>query len=290
MVGSILLRGMLVGILAGLLAFGFARVFGEPAVERAIGLEGQFGGHSHAPEAAAPAPHAHGADAAPHTHAADAAPHSHAATPAPEAAGGHSHGDGEEELFSRSTQSGPGLLVALVVYGAAMGGLFALVFAFVNGRVGALSPRATAALLGLAAFIALVLVPGLKYPANPPAVGDGSTIGMRTALFFMMIAASVVAMTGAVVLARGLAARHGAWNGALLATIAYLVVLTVLSLALPTFNEVPEGFPADLLWQFRVATLGIQAVFWAVIGLGFGTWMEAASRNGAGRKAKLVHH
>lgn len=281
MVGSILLRGMLVGILAGVLAFGFARVFGEPAVERAIGLEGTFGGHSHAPEAAAPAPHTHGADAA---------PHSHAATAAPPAAAGHSHGDEEEELFSRSTQAGPGLLVALVVYGAAMGGLFALVFAYTNGRVGALSPRATAALLALAAFLALVVVPGLKYPPNPPAVGDGATIGLRTRLFFMMLMGSVAVMAGAVVLARRLAARHGTWNGALLATIAYLVVIAVIGLALPTINEVPEGFPADLLWQFRLATLGLQAVLWAVIGLGFGAWMAQSAPGTAGRPATLARH
>ncbi len=39
MVGNLLLRGMLVGVLAGLLAFGFARIFGEPQVDRAIAFE-----------------------------------------------------------------------------------------------------------------------------------------------------------------------------------------------------------------------------------------------------------
>ena len=41
MVGSLLVRGMLVGIIAGLLAFGFARVFGEPPVDHAIAFEEQ---------------------------------------------------------------------------------------------------------------------------------------------------------------------------------------------------------------------------------------------------------
>ncbi|WP_029006051.1 CbtA family protein [Azorhizobium doebereinerae] len=287
MVGSLLLRGMLVGILAGVLAFGFARVFGEPSVERAIAFEEASGGHSHGEAAPAPGQggatdaHSHGPGAAPHSHTADAhAADAHA--PDAHAPGEHAAQTGaapaEPELFSRATQSGPGLLVALVVYGAAMGGLFALVFAYVNGRLGPLSPRATAALLALAAFIALVLVPGLKYPANPPAVGDGATIGLRTRLFFLMLATSVAALAGAVVLARRLMARHGAWTGALLAALGYGVVLALVGLALPTVNEVPAGFSADLLWQFRLAALGLQAVLWAVIGLGFGAWMELGAR------------
>src|SRR5215831_476898 len=127
MVGHLLLRGMLVGVVAALLAFGFAKVFGEPQIERAIAFEKKSslaeGGHAH---------------------------------------DGHVH-DGhaqeardEPELVSRATQAGLGLLVGTVVYGAAIGGLFSLVFAFVNGRLGGLGPRATAALLALGAFAALV--------------------------------------------------------------------------------------------------------------------------------------
>ena len=39
MARSLLVRGMLVGLLAGLLAFVFARLVGEPEVERAIAFE-----------------------------------------------------------------------------------------------------------------------------------------------------------------------------------------------------------------------------------------------------------
>lgn len=261
MISRLLLRGMLVGVLAGLLAFGFARVFGEPSVNQAIAFEEAAGGHSHGE--AAPAPHAHGAEAADgHTHAADA--HSHAAA------------EPEAELFSRGTQSGIGLFTAMVVYGAAMGGLFALVFAFANGRLGSLSPRATSALLALAAFVAITLVPALKYPANPPAVGDGATIGLRTQLFFVVLAVSLAALAGAVVLARALAARHGRWNAGLVAGAAYVIVIGAVLMAMPVVDEVPPGFSATLLWQFRLAALGIQMVLWATLGLAFGAVVESA--------------
>lgn len=266
MVNHLLLRGMLVGVLAGVLAFGFARVFGEPTVNQAIAFEEASGGHSHGDAAPAPAPHSHGADAKDgHAHPAGGADtHSHAAA------------EPEPELFSRGTQSGIGLFTGMVVYGAAMGGLFALAFAFANGRVGALSPRATAALLALGAFVAISLVPALKYPANPPAVGDGATIGLRTQWFFLMLAMSIAALVGAVFLARSLVARHGRWNAALLGGAAYVLVIGGVMLAMPVVDEVPAAFSATLLWQFRLAALGIQLVLWTTLGLVFGAVVDGA--------------
>jgi 4-hydroxybenzoate polyprenyltransferase len=88
-----------------------------------------------------------------------------------------------------------------MVYSAAFGGLFALVFAFAYGRMpGAFTPRAY--LLATIGFVAIYVVPNLKYPANPPSVGIPATIGIRTALYFSMIAISIAAMACSVSLKR----------------------------------------------------------------------------------------
>ena len=180
----------------------------------------------------------------------------------------------EPELVSRSIQSTLGLLTGLLVYGAALGGIFALAFAYVHGRVGRLSPRATAALLAAAGFTALILVPQIKYPANPPAIGNPETIGARTALYFTMIALSVIAAIAAVSTAHQLARRLGSWNSAIAASAAYLVVLAACMLILPSIDEAPSDFPATTLWNFRLAALGTQAVLWTVLGLAFGYLAE----------------
>ena len=232
MVGHLLLRGMFVGVVAGLLAFGFARIFGEPQIDRAIAFEEQM---SKAKGEAA-----------------------------------------EPELVSRETQAGLGLFTGVVVYGAALGGLFSLVFAFVYGRVGGLGPRATAALLALGGFFAIVLIPEIKYPANPPSVGEPESIGYRTELFLLMLAISVAALVLAVMLARQLRARCGAWNAALIAGAAFVALIAIVQYMLPAINEVPEQFSADLLWRFRIASLGIQAVLWTTIGLLFGALTESS--------------
>jgi predicted cobalt transporter CbtA len=248
-VGTLLLRGMLVGVVAGILCFAFLKVVGEPQVDRAIAFESQL-------------------DAAKARAVAQALIAKGMAVPKPEP---------EPELVSRRVQSGIGLFTGVVVYNAAFGGLFALAFAFAYGRVGDFGPRATSALLAMAALIAVYVVPNLKYPANPPSVGNPATIGVRTALYFEMMALSIAAMIGAVVLCRRLVDRYRAWNASLSAAAAYLLAVIAVGLALPSVNEVPAQFPAVVLWQFRMASIGAQLIMWATIGLGFGMLTERAA-------------
>ena len=246
MTGRLLVRGMLIGLVAALLSFGFLKLAGEPSVDRAIAFENAMD------EAKAKAK-------------ADEAAAKGLPAPVEQA---------EPELVSRPVQAGIGLLTGVVVYSTAFGGLFALVFAFAYGRMADLGPRATAALLAAAGFIAVYVTPMLKYPANPPSVGLPETIGMRTSLYFAMLLISLAAMIGAGMLRHRLKPRFGLWNSALIAAGAYIVVMTCVALALPNVNEVPEDFPATVLWQFRIASLGGQLIMWTTLGLLFGVVAE----------------
>jgi predicted cobalt transporter CbtA len=255
-VRGLLIRGMLVGLLAGLLVFGFGKVFGEPQVDRAIGFENALD------EAKAKAEESSGI-----------------------------HAMKEPELVSREVQSGFGLFTGVMVYCAAFGGLFALVFAVADRRAVDLGPRAVSALLAASGFVAVYVVPNLKYPASPPAVGDPDTIRQRTALYFVMLACSVAAMVAAALLRRRLADRLDGWTSALIAAGCYLIAVAVLAVALPGVNEVPDAFPAEVLWQFRVASFGMQLLMWGTIGLAFGALTERAVRSGhrfpAGNQARV---
>jgi predicted cobalt transporter CbtA len=232
-------------------------------VDRAIAFESAMDAAKGSADEHAHADHVH----ADHDHA-DHAAHHDAAMPKQEA---------EPELVSRATQAGIGLFTAVTVYNAAFGGLFALVFAFANGRMGNFSPRAVSVLLAISGMIAVYLVPTLKYPANPPSVGSAETIGVRTALYFVLIALSILAMVAAWMLRDRLKPRYGDWNAALIAGAAYLVVVIAASLVLPGVDEVPDGFPAVVLWQFRIASAGAQLIMWATLGLVFGALTERAA-------------
>jgi hypothetical protein len=198
-------------------------------------------------------------------------------------------------------QDSAGLGTGAILYGVAMGGIFALVFAAAYGRIGLRTARGTAALLGLLGFVGIYLVPLLKYPANPPAIGQEDTIGKRTVLYLAMVVLSVAALVAAVAVRRRLVARFGAWNATLVVGAGYIVAMAICYLALPGINEVPQAaipgvvdavtdatvtFPPVVLWNFRVASLGIQVVVWTIIALGFGMLAErllepAAEHNSA---------
>jgi uncharacterized membrane protein len=225
---------MLVGLAAGLLVFAFARLIGEPQVERAIAFETSMDQAKGEPP--------------------------------------------EPEMVSRKVQKGIGLLTGVVAYGTALGGLFGLVFAFAYGRIGVTHPRVLSALMAAIGFVTIVLVPTLKYPANPPSVGNPETIGMRTGAFFLMLAFSIAAMVLAIQIGRRLSRRWGAWNGFLTGAGIFLVVIAVVSHFLPEIDEVPVGFPVTLMWRFRVAALEIQVVIWATLGILFGWLTERDPR------------
>ncbi|HET9891056.1 MAG TPA: CbtA family protein, partial [Mycobacterium sp.] len=128
---------------------------------------------------------------------------------------------------------------------------------------------------------AVYVVPFVKYPPNPPAVGQADTIAARTGWYLAMVLASVVMAIGAAWVARRLAARFGAYNASLLAGAGYLVAIVLVAVALPSVDETPEplrdatgtiiypGFPADVLYEFRLQSLATQLVLWAGIGLVF---------------------
>jgi predicted cobalt transporter CbtA len=244
MVRTLLVRGMLVGMLAGLVSFGFLKLYGEPQLDRALVFETQLEDPKATGNNGASVSDAH-----------------------------------EHELVSRPVQAGIGLLTGVVVYCTAFGGLFGLAFAFAYGRVGgSLTPQAMSALLAATGFVVVALVPSLKYPASPPAVGDPETIGLRTALYFVMIALSIAAALAAVSLKRLLLPRFGDWNATVIAASAYVVLAALAAFALPAIEEVPDQFPAAVLWQFRIASIGAQLIMWATIGLMFGVLAQRDDR------------
>ncbi len=233
-----LIRGLLAGLVAGLAAFAVAYVVGEPQINAAIALE-EAGAVAHeAPDA--------------HTHAEPA---------------GHTHDAESGVEIPRATQSTWGLLTGTVAIGIAMGGVTALAAAFALGRIGTLKPTQTTALVAFLGFVAIGLVPFLKYPATPPAVGDAATINQRMTLHFAFLAICVVAIIAETMFAAAILRRGGSvYAATIVPALGFLAVVGTAAYLLPTVNEVGD-FPADTLWYFRRGSLITLATLWAVIGI-----------------------
>jgi hypothetical protein len=263
---NLIARGVLAGALAGLLAFAFARVFAEPQIEAAIAYE-------------------NGRDAA------------HAAL---DRAAGVTVEEAGPDLFSRGVQAGLGAGVGMVLFGIAMGALVAVVYAVSWGQIGPARPRPLALSIAGGGFLAIYLVPFLKYPANPPSIGHPDTIGARTGLYLLMVVCAVAFLAGAVWLGHRLSDRFGQWNATLLASAAFVVAIGLVMAMLPPLGHVGDnvasyggaatetpgpprdaagvlvypGFPADVLYAFRLYSVAGQLVLWACIGLVFGVLAE----------------
>ncbi|HEY5980709.1 MAG TPA: CbtA family protein [Microlunatus sp.] len=230
-----LVRGLLAGLIAAFAAFGVAYVVGEPPVRAAIALEDSAGGHSHGTGT-------------------ETAEHAEAEAPAA----------GDVEV-PRSLQSTLGLLTGLLVAGVTLGGLVGVLSAMAMGRFGRLAPRATTLAVAGMGFVAVYAVPFLIYPPNPPAVGSGDTIGLRSALYFIALAISLIAAVTAVLVGRRLSARVGGWHATLIGIAGYVVVMLVVMAVLPHYNEVPDTFPASVLYDFRRASFLTQLTLWTVL-------------------------
>ncbi|MGW5680682.1 CbtA family protein [Nonomuraea sp. NPDC003754] len=306
MVKSLVVRGLLVGLLAGLVAGVFAFFVGEPRVDAAIALEeaaaavsvdGGDTPSSHysdgaaqpsapADSAAQPSAPANAAQPSASTDgAAQPSAPGDAARPSAPAGGGeeaHSHDDGasaghshgEEAVVSRPVQK-VGLFLATGLYGLAVGGIFALVFAALRGRVGPRSEPGLAIVTAACAFGAITLVPFLKYPANPPAVGDPETINARTLLYVVTVLVGLASIAIAVAATRRVTVP-GVWAKGLVGGVTFLIPVIAAWVLLPRVDEVPPGFPASLLWDFRLASLGTQVVFWVAFGVLFAVAGERA--------------
>lgn len=247
---KLLLRGLLAGLIAGLIAGGVAFLLGEPQVDAAIAIEES--------------------QSADHHHNGAAAEHHHdAVEPA-----GHAHGD--DATVSRSGQK-LGLFLATSLAGIALGAIFATVIFYLR-RFIPLGGVPLSSVLAGAAWVAIEAVPFFKYPANPPAVGDPDTINDRTLLWLGAVVLGLFAVVAAGYVATHLRSKLVTVRiAAPLATFGVIVGLGYL--LMPGVNEVPDDFPATLLWEFRISSLTVQATLWTALGLAFAFLTERSSSN-----------
>jgi predicted cobalt transporter CbtA len=233
--GRTLLYAVIAGILAGLLVTLFHAMFTEPVIDQAIALEEQRTAQE--PNAAM-------------------AQH-------------------DAPIVSREFQKTGGLVIGYMLYGTTWALLFTLAFFPLQSWLAPFGPWRGALLLAGLVWWAIILVPFIKYPANPPAVGDPATIGYRQSIYLILLALSA-GSTALVVWFGGQLARQLRQPSWPVIGAGLLIVGTALIVLMPP-NPDPVTAPTALVWNFRVRSLFGLTLFWAFFGVVFGlfAWRNA---------------
>jgi predicted cobalt transporter CbtA len=204
-----------------------------------------------------------------------------------------SHGEAHAEpVVDRPTQRW-GLVLGFIVYGAIWGLLLGVLLHLTQGW-----RPATWSLVRYGVVLAVLLgwsvawLPFLKYPANPPGVGDPETVGYRQALYLGFIGLSVVGTALALGLLRLL---HRPTEGSvpgrgrgLWVIAGYAIYAAAVYAVLPA-NPDPVEMPADLVRTFRLIAFAGLIVFWISFAGVFGWFARDRSTVEAG-EGQLLHH
>ena len=161
-----------------------------------------------------------------------------------------------------------GQVLAGVILGTAMGSLFGIVYALSRNSLPGKNDVAKAVVLSGIMWVTLYLIPFLKYPANPPTVGDADTVVLRTILYL-----SFIAISGLGALAFFKLSTKFQNNKKYLGLVGYVVFIIVVFFAMP---ENPDEItaPMNLVNEFRlVSVLGVSS-FWASVGIILGLFWK----------------
>jgi predicted cobalt transporter CbtA len=163
-----------------------------------------------------------------------------------------------------------GEIVAGTILGLSIGSLFGIVFAYVRSSVPGSNNKKKGLIVAGIMWFVLFLMPALKYPANPPSVGDPETIYYRQSLYLAFVAISGFSALGLAFLYRKIRSLH---IRKVIIPVAYAAMMAGAYLAMPA-NPDPINAPMDLVIGFRITSAITITVFWSLLGVIFGAFWD----------------
>ena len=160
----------------------------------------------------------------------------------------------------RQWQKG-GQILAGVILGTSIGALFGIVYAFSRNSLPGNTEIKKSLLLTGIMWVTIYLIPFLKYPANPPTVGDTETIVFRGTLYLSLIAISGLSALGFYKLSKVFKGKKK-----IISLIGYAIFMTGIIFVMPD-NPDEMNAPLDLVNGFRMMSVIAVTTFWISMGL-----------------------
>ena len=167
----------------------------------------------------------------------------------------------------RSWQKG-GQILAGAILGTSIGSLFGIVYALSKKSLPSRNNIGKTLILAGLMWFTLFVIPFLKYPANPPTVGDGETVVLRGILYLTLIAVSGFLAIGFYQIFKRLKAKNR-----ILPIIGYGVLISIVFFVMPE-NPDEISTSMELVNGFRVVAFLTGTVFWFTLALFLGVFWQ----------------
>lgn len=195
--------------------------------------------------------------------------------------------DGHEEMpiVSRDVQK-LGLFLGWFLYAVGWASLFGAIYFLTQKWLPGAATWQRGLTMAALTYWGIALLPFLKYPANPPGVGDPATIDYRQTLYLTVLALSIAAAVIAVLLHRQFSQRSGTVKPWLPPLLFIGVFSLTIYFAMPG-NPDAIRMPLEIVQNFRVLSFSGLTVFWAAFGLAF-AWLAQRFAKNAGQAVQKI--
>jgi predicted cobalt transporter CbtA len=177
-----------------------------------------------------------------------------------------------DELTQYRVWQKGGEIVAGAILGTSISALFGIVYIYSRDSLPGSNNKKKGLILAGIMFFVIFLIPALKYPANPPAVGDPETIEYRESLYIGMLVISGFTALGVAILYRSLGQTREESRKIIVPAI-YAVIIALAFVVLPA-NPDEITISSDLLLNFRIVTTITMGIFWGVLGILLGSFWD----------------
>ena len=162
-----------------------------------------------------------------------------------------------------------GQILAGVILGISMGSLFGIIFALSRNSLPGNNDIKKSIVLAGVMWLSLYMIPFLKYPANPPTVGDGETVVLRAILYLSFITISGIGVIVFYKLSKKFTNRKK-----LISLVGYGIFITSIFIFMP---ENPDEItaPMNLVNEFRLMSILGVSSFWISIGVISGIFLAS---------------
>lgn len=154
-----------------------------------------------------------------------------------------------------------GQVLAGAILGTSIGALFGIVYAYSRNSLPGKHDLKKTFTLAAIMWLTIFFIPFLKYPANPPTVGDPETVVLRSILYLSFIAISGFGAVGFYQIYKKLQSKKK-----IIAFVGYAIFIGMVFVVMPP-NPDEISAPMELVNGFRTMSVITVSVFWVSVAI-----------------------